>query len=80
MRDYNRVTVTGRLTRDIEVRHTANGTAVADGTLASNHKFGEVDEVNFFDLVFWGARAEFAEKYLKKGKGVLIEGRLQQQR
>lgn len=80
MRDYNRVTVTGRLTRDVELRHTASGVAVADATLASNHKFGEVDEVNFFDLVFWGSKAEFASQYLKKGKGVLVEGRLQQQR
>jgi single-strand DNA-binding protein len=80
MRDFNKVILTGRLTRDVEVRYTGKGTAVADATLASNHKFGETDEVNFIDLVFWGPKAEFAGEHLAKGKAILVEGRLQQQR
>lgn len=80
MRDYNYVGMTGRLTRDVEVRYTQNGTAVADATLASNHKFGDKDEVNFVDLVFWGPKAEFAGEHLSKGKAILVQGRLQQQR
>jgi single-strand DNA-binding protein len=80
MRDFNSVVITGRMTRDVELRTTGGGTNVADATLASNHKFGETDEVGFYDLVFWGAKAEFASKYLTKGKAILVQGRLQQQR
>lgn len=80
MRDYNKWIGTGRITRDVELRTTTGGTSVADGTLATNHKFGETDEVSFIDLVFWGPKAEFASKFLTKGKAILIDGRLQQQR
>lgn len=80
MRDYNKWVGTGRITKDVELRTTTGGTSVADGTLATNHKFGETDEVSFVDLVFWGPKAEFASKFLSKGKAVLVEGRLQQQR
>lgn len=80
MRDFNKWIGTGRITKDIELRQTTGGTSVADGTLATNHKFGETDEVSFVDLVFWGPKAEFASKFLTKGKAILVEGRLQQQR
>ena len=80
MRDYNKWVGTGRITKDVVLRTTTGGTSVADGTLATNHKFGETDEVSFVDLVFWGQKAEFASKFLTKGKAVLVEGRLQQQR
>lgn len=80
MRDYNKWVGTGRITKDVVLRTTTGGTSVADATLATNHKFGETDEVSFVDLVFWGPKAEFASKFLTKGKAILVEGRLQQQR
>lgn len=73
--------IMGNVTRDIEVRYTPKGTAVADIGVATNRKVkqGEewVDEVTFVDVTLWGRTAELAGQYLSKGRGVFIEGRLQ---
>ncbi len=71
----------GRLTRDPEVRYGQgqNGTAVASLSIAVDRRFkrdGDPD-ADFFDCTAFGKQAEFAEKYLKKGVKVVIEGRLQ---
>lgn len=79
---FNRVILMGNLTRDPEVRYTPKGSAVADIGLAVNRQYstesGEKrEEVTFVDVTLWGRTAEIAHEYLKKGRPVLIEGRLQ---
>lgn len=82
MANLNKVMLIGNLTRDPEVRHTPKGSAVADLALAVNRRVqdgngGWKDEVTFVDVTVWGNSAENAQKYLTKGRGVFIEGRLQ---
>ena len=76
----NKVILIGRLTRDVEMRHSAsNDTAIARYTLAVNRPFkreGE-PEADFLPCVAFNKTAEFAEKYLAKGIRVAIEGRIQ---
>src|SRR3712207_3783928 len=79
---FNKVILVGNLTRDPEVRYTPKGSAVCDLGLAVNRNYttdtGEKrEEVTFVDVVFWARLAEIAGEYLKKGRPVLIEGRLQ---
>ena len=73
--------VMGNLTRDPEIRYTPKGTAVGEIGLACNRrvKINEewTDEVTFIDVTLWGRDAENAQKYLTKGQGVFVEGRLQ---
>lgn len=71
----------GNITRDIELRFTPGGTAVADIGLAVNdrrkNQAGEwVEEATFVDITLWGRTAEVANEYLSKGSACLIEGRL----
>jgi single-strand DNA-binding protein len=78
---YNKVILAGNLTRDIEIRYTQGGMAIASTGIASNRKFksatGEQkEEVLFIDLTFFGRTAEIANQYLKKGSKVLVDGRL----
>lgn len=82
MANLNRVLLIGNLTRDPEIRYTPKGTAVADIGLAINRIFAGEDgekreEVTYVDVVLWSRLAEIAEQYLKKGRPVFIEGRLQ---
>lgn len=82
MASFNKVILLGNLTRDPEVRYTPKGTAVADLGIAVNRTYtaenGEKrEEVTFVDVTFWGRTAENAGQYLKKGRPVFIEGRLQ---
>lgn len=84
MVSFNKVILIGNLTRDPEVRYTPGGKPVASFSLAVNHRYkqgGETkDEVCYIDVVVFGKQAETAGEYLSKGKGVIIEGRLQQRR
>jgi single-strand DNA-binding protein len=82
MANLNRVFLIGNLTRDPEVRYTPKGTAVADIGLAVNRVFTTDDgerreEVTYIDIVLWARQAEIAEQYLKKGRSIFVEGRLQ---
>lgn len=82
MASLNKVMLLGNLTRDPELRHTPKGSAVADLGLAVNRRVsdgngGWKDETTFVDVTVWGSSAENAQKYLSKGRGVFIEGRLQ---
>lgn len=75
--------IKGNLTRDPELRYTPNGTQVCDLGVAVNHKWtdgnGEKkEEVNFFDAQSWGKTAEVIAQYFKKGKPILLQGRLKQ--
>ena len=84
MADLNHVVLIGRLTRDSELKYTANGQAVCKFSIAVNRrrKSGDqwVDEANFFDVVVWGRQGEAINQYLVKGKLVGIDGELRQDR
>lgn len=78
----NKVFLLGNLTRDPELRHTAQGTSVANFSIAVNRNYKGSDgefkrETNFFTIVVWGKAGENCSKYLAKGRPVLVEGRLQ---
>jgi len=82
MANLNRVLLIGNLTRDPEIRYTPKGTAVADVGLAVNRVLNTEEgerreEVTYVDVVLWARLAEIADQYLKKGRPVFIEGRLQ---
>lgn len=81
MASFNRVILAGNLTRDPELRYTPKGTAVAQVGLAVNRQWkndaGEAkEEVTFVDVEAFGRQAEVIGQYLKKGRPILIEGRL----
>jgi single-strand DNA-binding protein len=84
MADINHVVLVGRLTRDAELKYTANGQAVCKFSVAVNRrkKSGDqwVDEANFFDVVLWGRQGEALNQYLVKGKMVGVDGELRQDR
>jgi len=77
----NVIAMVGNVTRDVEVRYTASGQAVATIGLACNrsYKSGEEwkEDVCFVNAVVWGKRAENCREQLKKGTPVFITGRLQ---
>jgi single-strand DNA-binding protein len=82
MASFNKVILLGNLTRDPEVRYTPKGSAVCDLGVAVNRSYtldsGEKrEEVTFVDVVLWSRLAEIAGEYLKKGRPIFIEGRLQ---
>lgn len=77
----NRVIIMGRLTRDVELRHTQSGTPVANFTLAVDRDFrdkatGDLG-VDFIDVIAWRSTGEFAAKYMSKGRMAVVDGRLQ---
>jgi single-strand DNA-binding protein len=82
MASFNKVILLGNLTRDPEVRYTPKGSAVCDLGVAVNRVYttdtGEKrEEVTYVDVVLWSRLAEIAGEYLKKGRPIFIEGRLQ---
>ena len=78
----NRVAISGNLTRDPELRSTANGTEVLTFGVAVNERVKDQqsgewkDRPNFVDCVVFGNRAQGLSKYLAKGSKVAIDGRL----
>ena len=81
MSGVNKVILLGNLGKDPEVRYLDNGVAVANLSIATteNYKNKEGDRVSqteWHDVVLWRGLAEIAEKYLKKGSSVYIEGRI----
>lgn len=77
----NHITIMGRLCRDVELRRTGSGIAVANFTLAVdrdyNPKDGGEKETDFIDCVAWRGTAEFISKYFSKGQMAVAAGRLQ---
>jgi single-strand DNA-binding protein len=77
-----RVTITGNLTADPELRSLPSGTSVCRLRVAVNTRrkdsaSGEwVDKPNYFDVTVWGAQGENCARYLAKGRGVAVDGRL----
>ena len=81
MSDFNKVIIIGNLTRDPETRTMPNGTAICKIGLASNRDYMAADGTKRQDAVFvdcdaFGKTAEAMQKWLKKGRKVLVEGRL----
>lgn len=75
----NKITIMGRLTKDVELRRTNNGSAVSSFTVAVDRDFAKdgVRETDFFECVAWGKTAEFIERNFSKGKMIVVAGRLQ---
>ena len=81
MASFNKVILAGNLTRDPELRYTPNGKAVAKFAIAVNRNWttetGEKkEEVSFIDIDAFGRQAEVIAQYMRKGRPLLVEGRL----
>jgi single-strand DNA-binding protein len=81
-KSVNKVILIGNLGKDPEVRYTPQGTAVATLTLATNERFKDKDgnwqdRTEWHRVVAWQRLAEICGEYLKKGRSVYIEGKLQ---
>ncbi len=81
MSGVNKVILIGNLGKDPEVRYLDNGVAVANISLATSESYknkeGEkITQTEWHDVVLWRGLAEVAEKFLKKGSSVYIEGKL----
>lgn len=81
MASYNKVIILGNLTRDPELKYTPKGAAVAKLGLAINRSWTGEDgqkreEVTFVDVDAFGRQAEAATKFFRKGRAILIDGRL----
>ena len=83
MANFNKVLLMGNLTRDPELRYTQSGLALVKFGMAVNRRRRNRDtketteETCFVDITGWGAQAETFNQYMKKGRPVFIEGRLQ---
>lgn len=76
----NNVVLVGRLTKDVDLRYTANGTGVATFTLAVNRNFTNQDgnrDADFINCVIWRKSAETLANYAKKGTLLGVTGRIQ---
>ena len=77
---FNKIILVGNLSRDIELRYSQGGMAIANTAIATSRKFtvnGEKkEEVCFIDITFFARSAEVANQYLRKGSKILVEGRL----
>ena len=81
MPNYNKVILMGNLTRDPEVRYTSSGTAIAKLGIAVNRYWRnqegqQQEEATFVDVDAFGKQAETIGQYLKKGRPIMVEGRL----
>ena len=79
MANANMIILTGRLTRDPQLRYTSNEIPVTHFTLAVNRRKNKNGEngVDFLDCTAWRELAKICSEYLKKGKLVAVQGRLQ---
>ena len=76
----NKVILTGRFTRDPEVRYTNDGTSIARFSIAVNRRFvkeGSDQKADFLNCVAFGKSVEFIEKYFRKGMKADLSGRIQ---
>ncbi len=81
--NINRVIITGNLTRDPELRSLPSGGSVCSLRVACNGRRRNPstqeweDQPNYFDITVWGAQGENCSRFLTKGRGVAVDGRLQ---
>ena len=78
---YQKMIIAGHLGKDPEMRYSPSGDAVTNLNVATNRKYTDksgqqVEETTWFRVSVWGKQAEACNQYLKKGKTVLVEGRL----
>lgn len=79
----NKVILVGRMVRDPEMKYTSSGQGVANCSIAVDRFTKDADgkkDVDFFNLVAWRKQAEFLTNYIKKGRLVYVEGRMQSRR
>ncbi len=81
-RSVNKVTLIGNLGKDPELRYAPSGSAVASFSLATSEQWKDQEgnpqeRTSWHNIVIWGKLAEIAAEYLKKGRKVYLEGRLQ---
>ncbi len=81
MPNYNKVILMGNLTRDPEVKYTSSGTAIANLSMAINRNWTNKDgqkqeDTTFIEVEAWDRQAEVIGQYLKKGRPLMVEGRL----
>lgn len=76
----NKATIMGRISHDLELRHTPGGNAVCSFTVASDLDRKKEDgtyDTDWIRCVSWGSKAEFIYRHFEKGKPIVLEGRLQ---
>ena len=80
----NQIILTGRISKDVELRTTQSGKEVANFSIAVNNPYKKDDEgrtlADFFDCIVWGGQAVNLQKYQNKGDLIAIEGRLANQK
>lgn len=80
MRNFNLAVLEGRLVSDPEIRYTQDGMALCVFAIANNHSYYKENElqkeVSFFEVTTWGKLAELCNEYLKKGRRVIVNGRI----
>ena len=81
MAGVNKVILVGHLGKDPEVRHLENGTSVANFTLATSESYKDkagnrIDQTEWHNIVVWRGLADVAEKFLKKGSQIYLEGKI----
>lgn len=77
----NKVTLHGRLSKDVDYRTTGEGLQITKLTVVTDESYkdrngNKVDKAEFHNVVFMGAKAEVINKYFKKGDGIIVEGKL----
>jgi single-strand DNA-binding protein len=82
MASVNKVILVGNLGADPELRYTNSGTAVANFRIATNERWNDKngqqqERTEWHSIVAWGKLGEICGKFLKKGRSVYVEGRLQ---
>lgn len=77
MASFNKVILIGNLTADPELKQTQSGISVCSFSIAVNRKMAKNGEVDFINIQTWRQTAEFVSRYFKKGKPILICGKLQ---
>lgn len=82
-RGFSKAIITGNITRDPELRTTANGSSVCSFSVAVNRTYRDAsgnsqEDVSFIDCTAWGKAGEIINQYAKRGTGILVSGRLDQ--
>ncbi|AHV96124.1 single-stranded DNA-binding protein [Paenibacillus sabinae] len=73
----NKFICIGRWSKDVDLKYTSSGKAVASSSIAINERYGDNDNTTFLPVVMWGKTAENTAQYSGKGRMVAIEGRIQ---
>ena len=73
----NKIILTGNITKDAELRYTANDKAYSKFCIANNEGYGDNKKTNFFNCTLWGKSAENLNRFLTKGQKVLITGKIE---